>query len=105
MKKYEDIKCFLDRQSNCADDYDDISSYYLICRIRQMYNELYQLKISYQKVIDNDFKDNLIKGIYSARQTLYNYNHKSYKKEDILQGMQFAIDTLTELINLESEVN
>lgn len=103
MRVYEEVKQYLDNKSNCADDYENIKEYHLICRIRQMYNELYQLKLSYQKAINKDFKDDLIKGIYSARQTLYNYNHKSYKKEDILQGMNFAIDTLNELVNLESK--
>lgn len=103
MKKYEDIKAFLDKKSYCADDYDTISDYLLICRIRQMYNELNQIKLSYEKVIKEDFKKDLINGIQLARQTLYNYNNKSYKKGDILQGMNFAIDTLNELVNLESK--
>lgn len=57
-------------------------------------------KLSYEKVIEEDFKKNLINGIQSARQILYNYNHKSYKKDDILQGMKFAIDELSNLLEL-----
>lgn len=102
MKVYEEIKEYLDNKSNCADDYENVKDYYLICRIRQMYNELYQLKLAYKKVTEKDCKDNLINGIHHARQTLYNYNHKSYKKEKILQGMHFAIESLSELLNLKS---
>lgn len=102
MRVYEEVKQYLDE--SLAKD-NEPKTYQLLLRIQQMYRELYQLKLSYKKVIQEDFKEQLINGIYNARQTLYNYNHKSYKKEDILQGMQFAINTLNELLNLESEVN
>ena len=100
MRVYEEVKQFLDE--NFAKD-NEPKKYQILLRIQQMYRELYQLKLGYKKVIQKNFKEELINGIYSARQTLYNYNHKSYKKEDILQGMNFAIDTLNELIVLESK--
>ena len=100
MRVYEEVKEYLDE--SLAKD-NEPKKYQLLLRIQQMYKELYQLKISYKRVIQEDFKEVLINGIYSARQTLYNYNHKSYKKEDILQGMNFAIDTLNDLIVLESK--
>lgn len=100
MRVYEEVKEYLDE--SLAKD-NEPKKYQLLLRIQQMYRELYQLKLSYKRVIQEDFKEELINGIYSARQTLYNYNHKSYKKEDILQGMNFAIDTLNELVNLESK--
>lgn len=100
MRVYAEVKEYLD-ESLTKDN--EPRKYQLLLRIQQMYRELYQLKLSYKRVIQEDFKEELINGIYSARQTLYNYNHKSYKKEDILQGMNFAIDTLNELIVLESK--
>ena len=100
MRVYEEVKEYLDE--NLAKD-NEPKKYQLLLRIQQMYRELYQLKLSYKRVIQEDFKEELINSIYSARQTLYNYNHKSYKKEDILQGMNFAIDTLNELVNLENK--
>ena len=98
MRVYEEVKKYLDE--SLAKD-NEPKKYQLLLRIQQMYRELYQLKLNYKRIIQEDFKEELINGIYSARQTLYNYNHKSYKKEDILQGMNFAIDTLNELVNLE----
>ena len=100
MRVYEEVKEYLD-ESLTKDN--EPKKYQLLLRIQQMYRELYQLKLSYKRVIQEDFKEELINGIYNVRQTLYNYNHKSYKKEDILQGMNFAIDTLNELVNLESK--
>ena len=100
MRVYEEVEEYLD-ESLTKDN--EPKKYQLLLRIQQMYRELYQLKLSYKKAIQKDFKEELINGIYSARQTLYNYNHKSYKKEDILQGMNFAINTLNELVNLESK--
>lgn len=100
MRVYEEVKEYLDE--SLAKD-NEPKKYQLLLRIQQMYRELYQLKLSYKRVIQEDFKEELINGIYSARQTLYNYNHKSYNKGDILQGMNFAIDTLNELVNLESK--
>ena len=100
MRVYKEVKEYLDE--SLAKD-NEPKKYQLLLRIQQMYRELYQLKLGYKRVIQEDFKEELINGIYSARQTLYNYNHKSYKKEDILQGINFAIDTLNELINLESK--
>lgn len=100
MRIYEEVKQYLDESLAKG---NEPRTYQLLLRIQQMYRELYQLKLSYKKVIQEDFKEQLINGIFCARQTLYNYNHKSYKKEDILQGMQFAINTLNELLNLESQ--
>ena len=100
MRVYEEVKKYLD-ESLTKDN--ESKKYQLLLRIEQMYRELYQLKLGYKRVIQEDFKEELINGIYSARQTLYNYNHKSYKKEHILQGMNYAIDTLNKLINLESK--
>ena len=100
MRVYEEVKEYLDE--SLAKD-NEPKKYQLLLRIQQMYRKLYQLKLGYKRVVQKDFKGKLINGIYSARQTLYNYNHKSYKKEDILQGMNFAIDTLNKLVNLESK--
>ena len=49
MNKYEDVKMYLDNNSNkCADDFNSVSDYLLYCRIGQMYRELEQCKLSYE---------------------------------------------------------
>ena len=100
MRVYEEVKQYLDENLSKG---NEPKEYQLLLRIQQMYRELYQLKLSYKRVTQKDFKEELINGIYSARQTLYNYKHKGYKKEDILQGMSFAIDILNELVTLKEE--
>ena len=52
MEKYSDVKEFIDNyKEKIADDFDNIEDYYLILRIGQMYRELEQVKLSYEKLL------------------------------------------------------
>ena len=102
MNKYEDVKMYLDNNSHkCADDFNSNSEYLLYLRIGQMYRELEQTKLSYEKVLEEDFKGNLLNKTFQARQTLYNARSGSPRKQDLLDGINFAINDLNEILNLK----
>ena len=55
MEKYSDVKEFIDNyKEKIADDFDNIEDYYLILRIGQMYRELEQVKLSYEKLLNTE---------------------------------------------------
>ena len=58
MEKYSDVKEFIDNyKEKIADDFDNIEDYYLILRIGQMYRELEQVKLSYEKLLNTEKGD------------------------------------------------
>lgn len=94
MRIYKDVKKFIEDNIHTENNQ-------LICRIQQMYNELYQVKLSYEKVLEEDFKGDLLNKTFQARQNLYNARSGNPRKQDLLQGINFAIDNLNEILNLE----
>lgn len=102
MKKYEDVKMYLDRNSNkCADDFNSISDYLLYCRIGQMYRELEQVKLSYEKILEKDFKEISLRQISQARQALYNARSSNPRKQDLIDGINYAIKDLDNILVLK----
>lgn len=102
MNKYEDIKTYLDRNSNkCADDFNTISEYLLYCKIGQMYRELEQVKLSYERVLKKDFKDELIKKVFDARNTLSSARSGNPRKQDLIDGINYAIKDLDKILILK----
>lgn len=102
MNKYEDVKMYLDNNSNkCADDFNSVSDYLLYCRIGQMYRELEQLKLSYEKVLEKDFKDILLKRAFQARQTLYEAKNGNLRKQDLIDFINYAIKDLDKILVLK----
>ena len=103
MNKYEDVKAYLDANSNkCADDFNSVSEYLLYLRIGQMYRELEQVKLSYERVLEKDFKGTLLNKTFQARQNLYNARIGNPRKQDLLDGINYAINDLDEVLNLEN---
>lgn len=102
MNKYEDVKNYLDKNSNkCADDFEKIEDYYLMIRIGQMYREFEQVKLSYERVLEKDFKDELIRQTSQARQTLYNTRSGNPRKQDLIDGINYAIKDLDKILDLK----
>lgn len=102
MKKYEDVAMYLDRNSNkCADDFNSISDYLLYCRIGQMYRELEQVKLSYEKILEKDFKEISLRQISQARQALYNARSGNPRKQDLIDGINYAIKDLDNILVLK----
>ncbi len=102
MNKYEDVKEFIDSyKGKIADDFDNIEDYYLILRIGQMYKELEQVKLSYEKVLEKDFKENLLHKVFQARQTLYNTRTYNARKQDLIDGINYAIRDLDKILVLK----
>lgn len=102
MNKYEEIKKYLDKNSNkYFDDFANIEDYYLIIRIGQMYRELESLKLSYERVLEKDFKDTLLEQIFQARQTLYNARIGNPRKQDLINGINYAIKDLDKALVLK----
>lgn len=102
MNKYEDVKMYLDNNSNkCADDFNSVSDYLLYCRIGQMYRELEQIKLSYERVLKKDFKNELIRQTFQARQTLYNTRSGNPRKQDLIDGINYAIKDLDKILFLK----
>lgn len=102
MNKYEDVKKFIDSyKEKRADDFDNIEDYYLILRIGQMYRELEQVKLSYEKVLEKDFKDILLQQMFQARQTLYNARNGNPRKQDLIDGINYAIKDLDKILVLK----
>ncbi len=102
MNKYEDVKNYLDKNSNkCADDFENIEDYYLMIRIGQMYREFEQVKLSYERVLEKDFKDELIRQTSQARQTLYNTRSGNPRKQDLIDGINYAIKDLDKILDLK----
>lgn len=102
MKKYEDVKMYLDNNSNkCADDFNSVSEYLLYCRIGQMYRELEQIKLSYERLLEKDFKGTLLNQTFQARQTLYNTRSGNPRKQDLINGINYAIKDLDKILVLK----
>lgn len=101
MNKYEDVKTYLDRNSNkCADDFNSVSEYHLYCRIGQLYRELEQVKLSYEKLLNTE-KGNMVKIMFQARQDLYNARSCNPRKQDLIDGINYAIKDLDKILNLK----
>lgn len=101
MKKYEDVKMYLDSNSNkCADDFNNISDYLLYCRIGQMYRELEQVKLSYEKLLNTE-KGDMVKSMLQARQDLYNTRSCNPRKQDLINGISLAIKGLDKILVLK----
>lgn len=102
INKYVDVKTYLDRNANkCADDFNSVSEYLLFCRIGQMYRELEQVKLSYEKVLEKDFKGTLLNRTFKARQTLYNTRSCNPRKQDLINGINYAIKDLDNILVLK----
>lgn len=101
MNKYEDVKAYLDRNTNkCADDFDSISEYNLYLRIGQMYRELEQVKLSYEKLLNTE-KGDMVKIMFQARQDLYNARSYNPRKQDLIDGINYAIKDLDKILVLK----
>lgn len=100
MKKYEQVKKFIDSQSLIADDYKNIDDYNLVIRISQMYNELKQIKLSYERVLKTE-KGELIRAMIQARQSLYNASGSQSTKQELRNGIDYAIQDLNKILVLE----
>lgn len=101
MNKYEDVKAYLDRNTNkCADDFDSISEYNLYLRIGQMYRELEQVKLSYEKLLNTE-KGDMVKIMFQARQDLYNARSCNPRKQDLIDGINYAIKDLDKILVLK----
>ena len=100
MNKYEDVKAYLDRNTNkCADDFDSISEYNLYLRIGQMYRELEQCKLAYEKLLNTE-KGDMVKIMFQARQDLYNARSYNPRKQDLIDGINYAIKDLDKILVL-----
>ena len=97
MNKYAEVKELIDRyKGKIADDFDNIDDYYLIIRIEQMYRELKQVKLSYERVLKTE------KGaMIQARQNLYNARSSKSTKQELIDGINYAIKDLSEILVLE----
>ena len=101
MNKYEDVKTYLDRNSNkCADDFNSVSEYHLYCRIGQLYRELEQVKLSYEKLLNTE-KGDMVKIMFQVRQDLYNARSCNPRKQDLIDGINYAIKDLDKILNLK----
>lgn len=101
MNKYEDVKAYLDRNTNkCADDFDSISEYNLYLRIGQMYRELEQVKLSYEK-LSNTKKSDMVKIMFQVRQDLYNARSCNPRKQDLIDGINYTIKDLDKILVLK----
>ena len=101
MNKYDEVKELIDRyKGKIADDFDNIDDYYLIIRIEQMYRELKQVKLSYERVLKTE-KGELIRAMVQARQSLYNARSGRLTKQDLIDGINYAIKDLNEILVLE----
>ncbi len=101
MNKYEDVKMYLDNNSNkCADDFNNVSDYLLYCRIGQMYRELEQCKLSYEKLLNTE-KGDMVKIMFQARQDLYNARSCNPRKQDLINGINYAIKDLDKILVLK----
>lgn len=106
MEKYSDVKEFIDNyKEKIADDFDNIEDYYLILRIDQMYRELEQVKLSYKKVLEQDFKETLLRQAFQARQNLYNTKSCNPRKRDLIDGINYAIEDLNKILVLQEVQN
>lgn len=104
MRKYEDVKMYLDNNSHkCADEFNSSSEYLLYLKIGQMYRELEQVKLSYERLLEKDFKGTLIRKVYQARQNLYNARSRNPRKQDLIDGINYAINNLNEILDLEKD--
>ena len=100
MNKYVEIKEFIDSQSFLVDDYASVKEYNLALRISQMYHELNQLMLSYEKLLNTD-KGYMAKIMSQVRQTLYNTICGKPRKQDLIDGINFAIEDLDKILVLE----
>lgn len=101
MNKYEDVKMYIDNNSNkCADDFNNISDYLLYCRIGQMYRELEQVKLSYEKLLNTE-KGDIVKVMFQARQSLYNVRSGYPRKQELIYGINCAIKELNKILILK----
>ena len=65
--------------------------------------ELERYRLSYENALKEDFKGDLLKGIYKVRQTLLNARSCNPRKHDLLNGINYAIKILDEIIVLKEE--
>lgn len=101
MKKYKEVKEFIDHYNGkISDEFDNIDDYYLIIRIGQMYRELEQVKLSYEKLLNTEI-GSMIKTISQARQTLYNTRSYNARKQDLITGINYAIKDLDKILVLK----
>lgn len=103
MEKYSDVKEFIDNyKEKIADDFDNIEDYYLILRIGQMYRELEQVKLSYEKLLNTE-KGDIVKVMFQARQSLYNARSGYPRKQELIYGINSAIKELNKILTLKEE--
>lgn len=101
MNKYEDVKEFIDNyKGKIADDFDNIEDYYLVLKIAQMYRELEQIKLSYEKLL-NIKNGGMFKIMSRIRQTLYNARSGNPRKQDLIDGINYAIEDLNKILVLK----
>lgn len=101
MNKYKEVKEFIDSYSGkIADDFENIEDYHLMIRIGQMYRELEQVKLSYEKLLSTE-KGDMVKVMSQARQTLYNTRSGNPRKQDLIDGINYAIKDLNKILVLK----
>lgn len=69
--------------------------------IEQKCRESEQYRLSYENALKEDFKDDLLKGIYKIRQILFNARSCNPRKQDLLDGINYAIKISDEIIVLK----
>ncbi len=105
MKKYSDVEEFIDNyKKKIADDFDNIEDYYLILRIGQMYRELEQIKLSYEKLLNTE-KGDMVKVMSQVRQNLYNARSGYPRKQELIYGINNAIKDLNKILIVREEEN
>lgn len=100
MNKYTDIKNLIDNNGGEAKDNYTID-YNLLCRISQLYHELEGLKLCYERVLENNFKKDYMNWVSKAKQCLYNTKCGNPRKQDLIDGINWAIEDLEKATTIE----
>lgn len=100
MYKYENIKEFIDSNIGRSKEKYEID-YNLLCRISQMYHELENLKLCYERVLEKNFKKEYISWVSHAKQCLYNTRSGMPLKQDLIDGINWAIEDLEKATTIE----
>lgn len=100
MYKYESIKEFIDSNIGQSKEKYEID-YNLLCRISQMYHELENLKLCYERVLEKNFKKEYMSWVGHAKQCLYNTRGGNPRKQDLIDGINWAIEYLEKATTIE----
>lgn len=100
MYKYESIRYFVDSNIGQSKEKYEID-YNLLCRISQMYHELEKLKSCYERVLEKNFKKEYMSWVGHAKQCLYNTRSGNPRKQDLIDGINWAIEDLEKATTIE----